>query len=62
MYWELSTGYKLWVTKIGKNKKFSLLLSKEPYGNEFTKIGMIDDKFSITRLQEAFFTESEVNQ
>ena len=51
MYLELSTGYKLWITKIGKNKKYSLLLSPEPNSNSFTKIGMIDD---IKQLRTAF--------
>ena len=54
MYWELSTGYKLWITRIGKNKKMSLLLSSHPNSNEFIKIGMIDDEFSIRLLRKAF--------
>ena len=54
MQFELSTGYKLWITKIGKNKKWSLLLSTQPNNNEFTKIGLIDDIISLKRLHAAF--------
>lgn len=54
MQFELSTGYKIWITKLGKNKKYSLLLSREPNSNEFLKIGLIDDKASLNLLCKAF--------
>lgn len=57
MQFELSTGYKLWITKMGKNKKYSLLLSDKPNSNLFIKIGMIDDEFSLKRLHEALTGE-----
>ena len=59
MQFELSTGYKLWITKLGKNKKFSLLVSTQPKNNEFTKIGMIDDIISLKKLYTAFFGEEQ---
>lgn len=54
MQFELETGYKLWITKIGKNKKYSLLCSIRPFSNEFVKIGMIDDLASLEMIKTAF--------
>jgi len=54
MQFELETGYKFWITKIGKNKKYSLLCSKTPFSNEYVKIGMIDDLASIEMIKTAF--------
>ena len=28
MQFELSTGYKIWITKLGKNKKYEVLVLK----------------------------------
>ena len=59
MQFELSTGYKIWITKLGKNKKYSLLVSTEPNSNSFTKVGLIDDMISLKKLYTAFTIESE---
>lgn len=59
MQFELSTGYKIWITKLGKNEKYSLLVSTEPNGNSFTKVGLIDDIIGLKKLYTAFTIESE---
>lgn len=59
MHFELSTGYKIWITKLGKNKKYSLLVSTEPNSNSFTKVGLIDDMIGLKKLYTAFTIESE---
>ena len=62
MQFELSTGYKIWITKLGKNKKYSLLVSTEPNSNSFTKVGLIDDMIGLKMLYTAFTIESEVTK
>lgn len=54
MLFELETGYKLLITKFGKNKKYRLFCSKTPFSNEYVKIGTIDDLASIEMIKTAF--------
>ena len=50
---ELSTGYKFWITRIGKQKNYSLLLSIFPDDNNFHKIATFADDFSVKRFMNA---------
>lgn len=63
MQFELSTGYKIWITKIGKKKKWDFLISTRPNSNDFIKIGLIDSpKLLYTVFTGKEYAECEVNE